>query len=129
MLATRPDAVLRELSDVVTLTELHDTHGISIDCINATILMTEKHKPYTPFIYVVYYHVQIMNIIDTEIMNPDTDFTGFKIVDSLMGTDTDIFYFVGEEENSALPRDKFNLGISFIFICKRLTSPLIKTNL
>lgn len=127
MLAIKPNAVLSKMVDVVTLTELHNTHGISIDIINSVILMAHEHEPYIPFIYVVYNESQITQIINAEISNPDTDLSGFKMVDSLVNlADADLYYFEGMEEYSALPRDKFNLGISFIFILKHLTSPLIK---
>lgn len=127
MLAIKPNAVLSKMTDVITLTELHNTHGISISIINSIILMAEDHKPYIPFIYVVYDEEQITQVLNAEIVNPDTDFTGFKMTDSLVNlADADLYYFEGVEENIVLPRDKFNLGVSFIFILKHLTSPLIK---
>lgn len=127
MLAIKPNAVLSKMTDVVTLTELHNTHGISIDIINSVILMSEDHRSYIPFIYVVYDAAQMSQILDAEILNPNTEFTSFKISDSLMNmADCDIYYFECMEENTVLPRDKFNLGISFIFIVKHLTSPLIR---
>lgn len=117
--------IYTEIEDIASINGLFYSHGISVYALTSTTLLAHSMRPNTVYIYVVYSKDDANVILQQEIISRE-GVTGAKLVGKFNSDTEDIFACSCYDNESELPMEKFNLGISLIFIIKKLNNPLIK---
>lgn len=123
-LAVNPNVIFHAVGDVIVVNSLYFSHGIPMDIINESLYLITSKYPRDFVIYVIYSTDEMFNIIEAEEQNPNTDITSFTSGEIVKLNGYDIVECIANEDNLVLPREKFNLGISFLFIIKTLQQPM-----
>lgn len=99
--------------------------NMDTDTVSSMVVMVLDKLPADFIINVVYSSAEVTRIMHSTIKNPNNPISGFVSNGYYVGKECDISCWKILED-SVLTREQFNLPVNFIFIVKRLVSPIIR---